>query len=56
MMSLIAKYILSKYLNKAVDFIDLQSIFKDTRVIDQIPKYFQNWSTYYLLQMQNANT
>ena len=30
------------FINKGIDFIDLQSIFKDKKVIDSIPKYFKN--------------
>ena len=30
------------FLNKGIDFIDLQSIFRDKNVIDSIPKYFKN--------------
>ena len=30
------------FINKGIDFIDLQSIFKDKNVIDSIPKYFKN--------------
>ena len=42
MMSLITKVITILYVNKAVHFIDLQNIFKDKRVIDQIRKNSQN--------------
>lgn len=31
-----------KFLNKGIDFIDLQSIFRDSKVRDSIPKYFKN--------------
>lgn len=30
------------FLNKGIDFIDLPSIFRDTRVTEAIPKYFKN--------------
>ena len=30
------------FINKGIDFIDLQSIFKDKTVSDSIPKYFKN--------------
>ena len=30
------------FINKGIDFIDLQSIFKDKNVVDSIPKYFKN--------------
>ena len=30
------------FINKGIDFIDLQSIFRDTNVIDSIPNYFKN--------------
>ena len=30
------------FINKGIDFIDLQSIFRDKNVIESIPKYFKN--------------
>ena len=30
------------YINKGIDFIDMPSIFRDTHVVDSIPKYFKN--------------
>ena len=30
------------FINKGIDFIDIQSIFKDKTVFDSIPKYFKN--------------
>ena len=30
------------FINKGIDFIDIQSIFRDKTVIDCIPKYFKN--------------
>ena len=30
------------FINKGIDFIDIQSIFRDKNVIDNIPKYFKN--------------
>jgi len=30
------------FINKGIDFIDLQSIFRDKNIIDSIPKYFKN--------------
>ena len=31
-----------QFINKGIDFIDIQSIFKDKNVLDAIPKYFKN--------------
>jgi hypothetical protein len=30
------------FINKGIDFIDIQSIFKDKTVLESIPKYFKN--------------
>ena len=31
-----------KFINKGIDFIDLQSIFRDKNVVDAVPNYFKN--------------
>ena len=31
-----------RFINKGIDFIDLQSIFRDKNVVDAIPNYFKN--------------
>ena len=35
-------FLKSNYINKGIDFIDLQSIFHDYKVMQSIPTYFQN--------------
>ena len=36
------RFLKISYLNKGIDFIDLSSIFKDKRIVDKVPKYFNN--------------
>ena len=38
-------FIIIPFINKGMEFIDLHSIFKDTKVISSIPNYFNNSET-----------
>mgnify|MGYP000152960958 CR=1 FL=1 len=40
--NIIQDFLKIPFINKGIDFIDLQSIFRDKNIIDSIPKYFKN--------------
>ena len=35
-------FLIIPFINKGIDFIDLQSIFRDKNVVESIPNYFKN--------------